>query len=394
MNGPLGIRVRSARQRGRAVSPWARWRPISTWSRLIIVVIASSLAMRALAGDDAVDPRYPGRYCFWYGSCPFSGAGRGECPAPYQDPGIVPDVVFGKPQSLLWGTERLCAGWGWKNLCCEPLGSVSQDEKASTPPPSHPANVPITITPRPADRSPALDQPVDRLIGPHPADGRPPLSQPSSAPITVYPADPSSLDLPVRKVIGAHPTDDGSASVQPANRPTGVYPKEPSGPVVKPGGPYQAYPSGPSAHGPPPFGQSVSTPIGPHPAGIPSAPGGGFDASKNLPPFGQPGSQPGSMPFGSAANPLPKAPDGVAVSTQGNANKSPGTMTTNTGGIYQVHPGGTALNGSKGISVKKDQSTKLGKSPGAATGPLRRRNSMSHRNRWRAAMRRYRSAHH
>lgn len=358
---------------------------MSMWSRVMVVALAGAFATRGLA-DDAVDPRYPGRYCFWYGSCPWSNAGYGECPAPYTDPGMVPDVVGGEVQSLLWGTERHCFPHGWKNLCCEPLGFVSQDETKSTPPLSRPASAPITITPRPADRSPALDQPVNRTIDPHPADSRPPLGQPSTAPITVHPADPSSLDLPVRKVIGVHPAGSGSASAQPANSGSN---RPPGSTSASTGGPSQTYPSGPSANSPPPFGQSASVPIGPHPTGIATAPGSGFNASKTLPPFGLSA----NVALGAKAAPFPNAPGGFAVSARGSASKSPGNMPTNTGGIYQVHPGGTSTNNSTTMAVKKYQHTKLGKSSGTATRLLHSRNSVNHR-RWRAAMGRYRSVHH
>jgi hypothetical protein len=124
--------------------------------------------------------------------------------------------------------------------------------------------------------------------------------------------------------------------------------------------------------------------------GIPKAPGsGGFDTSKNLPPFGQSA----NAPTGSRTTGVPKWPGGVPMSTDGGANKSPANVSTNTGGIYQVHPGGTSTTNSANISVKKNQPTKLGKHASAAARLVHNSSSARH-HRWRAAMSRHRRAPH
>lgn len=281
------------------------------WVGVVAILALTNLPMGGVqADDDAVDPRFPGRHCFWNGSCPLSGVSTpDECPAPYVTPNVLPSG--GPVIDLILDTSRKCLGTGWKNLCCEPLGFISQGQERS-------------------DRPPPFGQAGGTPIGPHPADVRPPLGQPSTA------------------AIGPHPAD-----------------------------------------GRPPIGQPSYAPIGPHPTGVPEAPGSrGFGTPKGLPPFGQPA----SAPTGAHTTGVPKWPGGVAVHTDGGANKSSANVSTGTGGIYQVHPGGSSTTNSANISVKKGQPTKLGKRASAAASLVQNRNSASHR-RWRAAMSRHRPAH-
>jgi hypothetical protein len=325
--------------------------------RLVAVLVATGVATTSLkAADDPIDPRYPNRYCFWYGSCPFSGASAGQCPAPYQDPGWVSD--FG--QGLLWNTDRICAFTGWKNLCCEPLGSVSQDEKTATPPPSHPANTPITITRRPLGQFPSLNQPVNKSIGPHSADSRPPFGQPSNAPITVRPADPSSLNLPVRKIIGSHSPDIWRPPGEPTNKPIGPHPADHQPPLTEP----------------------THSPVGPYPAGPRTPP--------SRPQMGWPNIKFPRTPYvpspGNVAHPsTATAPSGGGAYPGYPGNHSPGKP------AHPPYPDGHTPHTPLGTGANKNQPIKLGKRDTAPPTAFRATPSPRYRaDRFRA----YRSAAH
>jgi hypothetical protein len=184
--------------------------------KIVAVLLATSAATSSLKAED-LDPRYPGRQCFWYGSCPFSAASAGQCPAPYVDISVELAIA----ENDVSAGDRICAFTGWKNLCCEPLGYVTQDDKRASPPVSQPSNAPITF--RPTSPRAGLDQPTRKVVQLRPGSIRPPLSQPSNAPISVQPADPSVLNLPVRKTVGPNLPYPRPGLDQP-NKPLGPFP--------------------------------------------------------------------------------------------------------------------------------------------------------------------------